>query len=138
LASRWRYEFVLAGSFLLSGVALALLGTTSGAVLFAPALAYGFAHFSTQPVTNTLVSRLASAKRQGVAFGVNFFLAFGLGSLGTGFVGYVGERFELGEAFTVLGMVGFLAVPLSFLLWVIRRRALVATGVRDKFTDMPR
>jgi MFS family permease len=138
LASRWRYEFVLAGSFLLSGVALVLLGTTSGAVLFAPALAYGFAHFSTQPVTNTLVSRLASAKRQGVAFGVNFFLAFGLGSLGTGFVGYVGERFELGEAFTVLGVVGFLAVPLSFLLWVIRRRALVATGVRDKFTDMPR
>jgi MFS family permease len=80
LASRWRYELVLAGSFLFSGAALLLLGTFQGAFLFAPALAYGFAHFSTQPVTNTLVSRLTSSRRQGIAFGVNFFLAFGLGS----------------------------------------------------------
>jgi MFS family permease len=138
LASRWRYELVLAGSFLFSGVALMLLGTSHGAFLFAPALAYGFAHFSTQPVTNTLISRLASARRQGVAFGVNFFLAFGLGSFGTGFVGYVGERFKLGDAFAVLGVVGLLAVPFTFLLWLLRRRAAAPPRIRDPFTDIPR
>jgi MFS family permease len=138
LASRWRYELVLGGSFLFSGVALLLLGTSHGAFLFAPALAYGFAHFSTQPVTNTLVSRLASARRQGVAFGVNFFLAFGLGSFGTGFVGYVGERFNLGEGFAVLGFVGLLAVPFTFLLWLLRRRAAAAPKIEHPFTDIPR
>jgi FSR family fosmidomycin resistance protein-like MFS transporter len=138
LASRWRYELVLAGSFLFSGVALLLLGTAHGAFLFAPALVYGFAHFSTQPVTNTLVSRLASARRQGVAFGVNFFLAFGLGSFGTGFVGYVGERFNLGEGFAVLGLVGLFAVPFTFLLWLLRRRAAAAPKIRHPFTDIPR
>jgi len=138
LASRWRYEFVLAASFVFSGVALLLLGAMQGAILFAPALAYGFAHFSTQPVTNTLVSRLASARRQGVAFGVNFFLAFGLGSFGTGFVGYVGERFKLDEAFTILGVVGLLVVPFAFLLWFLRRRAAAPPPIADPFTDIPR
>jgi MFS family permease len=138
LASRWRYELVLAGSFLFSGAALLWLGTASGAVLFAPALAYGFAHFSTQPVTNTLVSRLASARRQGLAFGVNFFLAFGLGSFGTGFVGYVGEKLDLGEAFGVLGGVGLLAVPFTLLLMWVRRRAAAAPPIRDPFTEAPR
>jgi FSR family fosmidomycin resistance protein-like MFS transporter len=138
LASRWRYELVLAASFFFSGVALLFLGTFQGAFIFAPALAYGFAHFSTQPVTNTLVSRLASARRQGIAFGVNFFLAFGLGSLGTGFVGYVGERFNLGEGFAVLGLVGFLALPFTFVLWLLRRRAAAAPKIKHPFTDIPR
>jgi FSR family fosmidomycin resistance protein-like MFS transporter len=138
LASRWRYELVLAASFFFSGVALLFLGTFQGAFIFAPALAYGFAHFSTQPVTNTLVSRLTSARRQGVAFGVNFFLAFGLGSFGTGVVGYVGEKFALGEAFNLLGLVGLLAVPLSFVLWYVRRRAAAGPPIRDAFTDVPR
>lgn len=138
VASRWRYELVLAGSFLFSGLALVFLGTLQGAFLFAPALVYGFAYFSTQPVTNTLISRLASARRQGIAFGVNFFLAFGLGSFGTGFVGYVGEKFELAEGFSILGVVGLLAVPLSFGLWYLRRRAAGGPQIRDAFTDLPR
>jgi FSR family fosmidomycin resistance protein-like MFS transporter len=137
LASRWRHELVLAASFLFSGVALLFLGTFQGAFIFAPALVYGFAYFSTQPVTNTLVSRLASARRQGVAFGVNFFLAFGLGSFGTSVVGYVGERFALSEAFSLLGVVGLLAVPLSFLLWYVRRRAAAGPPIPHAFTDVP-
>jgi MFS family permease len=135
LASRWRYELVLAGSFLFSGAALVLLGTFQGAFLFAPALAYGFAHFSTQPVTNTLVSRLTSSRRQGIAFGVNFFLAFGLGSFGTGVVGYVGEKFGLGQAFSLLGLVGLAVVPLSFVLWYLRRRAAAAGAPPKPFAE---
>jgi MFS family permease len=138
LASRWRYELVLAGSFLFSGAALLLLGTFQGAFLFAPALAYCFAHFSTQPVTNTLVSRLTSSRRQGIAFGVNFFLAFGLGSFGTGVVGYVGEKFALGQAFTLLGLVGLAVVPLSFVLWYLRRRAAAGPPIRDAFRETTR
>ncbi len=135
LASRWRYELVLAGSFFFSGAALVLLGTFQGAFLFAPALAYGFAHFSTQPVTNTLVSRLTSSRRQGIAFGVNFFLAFGLGSFGTGVAGYVGEKFGLGQAFNLLGLVGLAVVPLSFVLWYLRRRAAAAEAPPKPFAE---
>ncbi len=136
LASRWRYELVLASSFLFSGFALVFLGTSQGAFLFAPALAYGFAHFSTQPVTNTLVSRLTSARRQGIAFGVNFFLAFGLGSFGTGFVGYVGETLGLGKAFGALAIVAFAVVPLSFVLWYLRRRAAAQKTRPKPFVEM--
>jgi MFS family permease len=139
LAARFRHELVLVGSFFVSGIALVLLGSAGGGFLVVPALAYGFAHFSTQPVTNTLVSRLTSSRRQGLAFGVNFFLAFGLGSFGTGFVGYVGERLALGKAFGLLGLVAFGTIPLGFLLWFMRRRAAAAEpGPRETFADLPR
>ncbi len=128
LSSRWRYELFLMSAMLTCGAALYLLGVLGGSLLFAPALAYGFAHFSTQPAANALVSRLASARRQGVAFGVGFFLSFGVGSLGTGAVGFIGERYELAAAFRLLGYLGWACVIVLAALWLVRRRAAAAAA----------
>jgi hypothetical protein len=80
-------------------------------------------------VTNTLIARLTSSRRQGLAYGVNFFLTFGLGSLGTSFTGFIGERLELGAAFRLLGVIGWACVPATFFLWWLRRSAWAKPAV---------
>ncbi len=123
LGGRVRHELVLTMALAGCGVGLAGLGFASGSWLIPPAILFGVAFFATQPMTNTLLSRLTPAKWQGTAFGVNFFLSFGLGSFGTSFAGYIGERFSLGASFQGLGAAATLAVPLALLLWYLRRGA---------------
>ncbi len=122
MAARWRHELVLAAEMLTCGAALVVLGFVSGPALLAPALVFGVAFFATQPVTNTLISRLTSPRRQGTAYGVNFFLTFGLGSFGTSFTGFIGQNMRLAEAFRLLGLVAWASVPLALILWAARRR----------------
>jgi len=122
VGAKGRHEFVMAGSMLTCAAALGLLGALSGPALVAPAVLFGVAYFATQPVTNTLISRLTSAPRQGMAYGVNFFLTFGVGSLGTSFTGYIGERFQLGDAFLLLGAGAAVAALFSVALWFMRRQ----------------
>jgi len=129
VAARRRLEPVLAAAMAAAGAGLFLLGCAAGPLLLPPAALFGLAYFATQPVTNTLIARLTSARRQGLAYGVNFFLTFGLGSLGTSFTGFIGERLELGAAFRVLGIVGWASVPAVFLLWWLRRSAAAKPAV---------
>lgn len=122
LGGRFRHEFVLAGALVGCGVGLLGLGYANGPWLLPPAVLFGLAYFATQPMTNTIISRLTSAKRQGMAYGINFFLTFGLGSLGTSVTGYIGERFRIAEAFRLLGAVAFAAVPATIFLWWLKRQ----------------
>lgn len=99
---------------------LALIGASSGVVLLLAAAAFALVNFATQPVFNGLVADYAPQGAAGRAFGISFFLSFGLGSFAATFAGIVATRWGTGAAFTVLALVSAL---LSLLVLLVLRGA---------------
>lgn len=87
---------------------LALVGASSGIVLLVAAASFGFVNFAQQPVFNGLVADYAPVGATGRAFGISFFLSFGLGSFAASFVGLIANRWGTGPAFTILAGVAIL------------------------------
>ena len=90
-----------------------LLVTTAGMVasfallMFLPAniavplfvVVYGVSMFGHQPTVTNLVSQLSPRNMMGLAYGVMFFSAFGIGSLSTTVIGWVADTYSLTTAF---------------------------------------
>jgi len=90
-----------------------LLVTTAGVVasfallMFLPAalavplfvVVYGISMFGHQPTVTNLVSKLSPRNMMGLAYGVMFFSAFGIGSLSTTVIGWVADNYSLTTAF---------------------------------------
>jgi MFS family permease len=78
-----------------------------GVILFVSI--YGLAYFSHQPAMTSLINDISPLNMTGLAYGVMFFFAFGIGSVSTSISGYLSDRFSLETAFwfmTVLSMIG--------------------------------
>lgn len=71
--------------------------STVGVVLFI--VIYGVSMFGHQPTVTSLVSKLSPRNLMGLAYGVMFFAAFGLGSLSTTVTGYLADTYSLTAAF---------------------------------------
>lgn len=71
--------------------------STVGVVLFV--VLYGVSMFGHQPTVTSLVSRLSPRSLMGLAYGVMFFSAFGVGSLSTTVTGYLADMYNLTVAF---------------------------------------
>ena len=107
---------------------LALVGWGSGLVLLVAAAAFALVNFAQQPVFNGLVADYAPAGAAGRAFGISFFLSFGLGSFAASFAGLVANRWGTGPMFAMLAVVAaaLSAVVLLILAGAERRRAAEA------------
>ncbi len=107
---------------------LALVGWGSGVVLLVAAAAFALVNFAQQPVFNGLVADYAPAGAAGRAFGISFFLSFGLGSFAASFSGLVASRWGTGPMFAMLAVVAAVlsAVVLIILAGAERRRAAEA------------
>lgn len=79
------------------------------AILLSAILLFGFAYFSAQAATNTMVASLSSPNNRGTVFGFSFFARFGLGALGIPLVGFC--RLIFGT-----WTVGFLVLAILILL----------------------
>lgn len=64
-----------------------------------------FFHFMTQPPGNYLVTRFVPPRLRGLGYGIYFFVAFGAGSFGAAFGGWVSERSGLTWAFAALALL---------------------------------
>lgn len=104
---------------------LALVGASSGVLLLVAAAGFGLVNFAQQPVFNGLVADYAPRGAAGRAFGVSFFLSFGLGSFAASFAGLVATRWGTSGTFTMLAGVSLLlsAVVLLVLAGAERRHA---------------
>ncbi len=60
---------------------------------------YGISMFGHQPTVTNLVSQLSPRNMMGLAYGVMFFSAFGIGSLSTTVIGWVADNYSLTTAF---------------------------------------
>ena len=92
-----------------------LLITTTGMVasfallMFLPAkiavplfvVVYGVSMFGHQPTVTKLVSQLSPRNMMGLAYGVMFFSAFGIGSISTSVIGWVADSYSMTMAFWV-------------------------------------
>jgi len=92
-----------------------LMITTTGMVasfallMFLPAniavplfvIVYGISMFGHQPTVTKLVSMLSPRNMMGLAYGVMFFSAFGIGSISTSVIGWVADSYGLTTAFWV-------------------------------------
>ncbi|MFN8638471.1 MAG: MFS transporter [Dehalococcoidia bacterium] len=94
--------------------ALALVSVSSGAVLLLAAAAFGLVNFAQQPVFNGLVADYAPSNAAGRAFGVSFFLSFGVGSSAAWFAGLVAERWGTSGTFAMLAGIGLLLSMVIF------------------------
>lgn len=85
---------------------LALLAQTSGVALTLFSAGFIITNFAQQPVFNGLLADYAPEGAQGRAFGVSFFLTFGVGSIAGSIAGLVAERAGTEPMFYMLSAVG--------------------------------
>ncbi len=130
LGGRWsdrlgqtRTLLVMTGGMVLSLALLMVLpSSVAGVALFI--VLYGVSMFGHQPTVTSLVSRLSPRNFMGLAYGVMFFSAFGVGSLSTTVTGYLADRYSLTLAFWFnVGIAVALLVVSAVIYLRIRERS---------------
>lgn len=112
--------------------ALVLVSASGGVLLLVAAALFGLVNFAQQPVFNGLVADYAPRGAAGRAFGISFFLSFGVGSSAAWFAGAVAERWGTGATFAMLAGI---AVALSLMILTVlasaerRRRAIAVPSL---------
>ena len=103
------FPFILAMSF-----------TTNLLLLFF-GLIFFFLNFFLQPMSNTLLARYTTLEMRGTAFGIFFFVAFGLGSFASTVSGFIAQEFGLKWVFSGIGGSVLLLILLSSFLLRIKK-----------------
>jgi MFS family permease len=89
-------------------------------VLFLMLLPFlGFAIVSAQPGLNTIVAEASTEETRGLAYGLNFFMTYGIGGIASPFVGLVADRYTSDYIFYILTV--FALIGLLILLFVLPR-----------------
>ncbi|MCC6238443.1 MAG: MFS transporter [Dehalococcoidia bacterium] len=110
--------------------ALVLVSLSSGVVLVLAAAMFGLVNFAQQPVFNGLVADYAPTGSAGRAFGISFFLSFGLGSSAAWLAGVVAERWGTSGTFAMLaGIAVALSVVAVALVLSASRRSVEAPSM---------
>lgn len=104
----------------LAAVIVALMGLVAGWYLVLVGAVFSIVLFAGQPMGNTLVADYTSEFRRGVAYGVSFTLAFGVGSLAGGAMGYVADWAGLNAVYLGLGVSGIPGVAAAVALIITR------------------
>lgn len=121
LADRVSVEKLYLLSIAVGTVCVFIMSVTKNVLLIAAAVVYAFFYFSTQPIQNYLLSRYFPPNRQGMGYGIHFFITFGIGSTAAAVSGYLADRFGLSSVFYFMGMCFVLSCAASWIL-LIRTR----------------
>ena len=92
---------------------LFLLGFSTGIPLILIGIIFGAAHFTWQPVGNSLIAQITHSHHRGLGYGIGFFLGFGVGALAAGFGGMIAEYLEVAYVFPVMAAILIPAVYLT-------------------------
>lgn len=130
LSDRFQLEKVMPPVVGLTAPALLLVATSSGVLLLFVTAAFVIANFGQQPIINGLIADYAPDGAGGRAFGLSFFLVFGVGSVAGTVCGVVANAEGTGAAFALLGAVaaGVAVVSLLLAVGAGRRREPVAAA----------
>ncbi len=85
---------------------LALGGMTGGVVMLVALAGFVVMNFAQQPIINGLIADYAPQGARGKAYGISFFLTFGVGSIAGSIGGFVAQAFGTSGAFVMLAFVG--------------------------------
>ena len=95
---------------------LMLLPTNLAVPLFV--FLYGIFMFGHQPTVTNLVSRLSPRNMMGLAYGVMFFSAFGVGSVSTSITGWLADTYSLTTAFWVNTGLSVILLGISLVIYM--------------------
>ena len=102
---------------------LIAMGTTSGLLLVVAAGGFVLFSFGGQPIYTGLIADYTPGRLLGRSYGLTFFAAFGLASVGSTYAGFFASRWDTTSAvFTALTPFAALAFLLGVGLWLISRR----------------
>jgi MFS family permease len=118
-SDRWGQGRVLVGvSFgivVSLGLLMVLPTNVFGVALFV--VLYGVSMFGQQPTVTNMVSKLSPRDSMGLAYGVMFFSAFGVGSLSTTITGFLADEFSLTIAFWFNTLIGVALLLVSLIMY---------------------
>jgi MFS family permease len=127
LVDRFSAEKLYFGSVVIGTVCVFIMAASTDMILIAASISYAFFYFATQPIQNYLLSRYFPRHRQGLGFGIHFFVTFGIGSTAAAVSGYLADRFGLVSVFHFMGFCFILSSIASWLLlWRTRPRPSAA------------
>jgi len=86
---------------------LALIGPATGVPLLIACAGFVLVNFAQQPIFNGLITDYSPPGAVGRAFGISFFLTFGMGSFAASFAGMIANRWGTPAVFYALAVVAF-------------------------------
>lgn len=95
---------------------LFLMGYAKGVFLIICSLGLGMAHFSNQPISNTIIADLTHSNNRGIGYGINFFLSMGVGSVAAMIGGVIAANYGTPIVFISLA---FLLIPALLTSYII-------------------
>jgi len=123
LADRVKKEVLYVTIFFVSVPLLFLIGRFHDLPLVGVAGLFALFYFMSQPVGNAMIPAYTSPRSRGIAFGLFFFMAFGVGSIMGWIAGYVGEKIDLSTIFTMLAACTLISAFLGIGLVAVTRKA---------------
>ena len=116
LVDRHSAEKLYLGAVIIGMVCVFIMAVSTNALLVVITVIYAFFYFSTQPIQNLLVSRYLPPHRQGLGYGILFFLTFGVGSTAAAVSGYIADRLGLEAVFIFMGVCFIMSASMVILL----------------------
>jgi MFS family permease len=102
---------------------LIAMGATSGALLVVASGAFVLFSFGGQPIYTGLIADYTPGRLLGRSYGISFFAAFGLASVGSTYAGFFAARWDSTSAvFMALAPFAGMAFLIGASLWLIWRR----------------
>ena len=116
LVDSYKPERLYLGAVVFGTIFVFLMAKGSNIFLVVSAIFYSFFYFSTQPIQNYLLTQYLPENRQGIGFGIHFFLTFGVGSTAAAVCGYLADHFGLESVFYAMGLCFILSSCLALVL----------------------
>lgn len=107
---------VMTSGMVLSLLLLMVLPNSVGVSLFV--ILYGLSMFGHQPTATSLVSKLSPRNMMGLAYGVMFFSAFGVGSINTTITGWLADNYSLTAAFWLNTVLSLTLLAISIVIYL--------------------
>ena len=109
-----KFLVLASAGMVVSMLSLLLVPSALGAVGFL--FIYGIFFFGHQPTMTTLLSSITPNALMGMAYGVMFFFAFGLGSVSTTIAGYLADNFSLEAVFWIMALFSLVTFGISLVI----------------------
>ncbi|MBO8130781.1 MAG: MFS transporter [Candidatus Marinimicrobia bacterium] len=121
IGSRKKLEVTLFFIILLNIPLLILMTLSKNWMLLIITILFGIVHFAYQPVQNSLLAEYTSHKRRGTWYGVQSFLAFGVGSSASAISGYITDLLSVRWVFITMGLILIPALISVIILYFMDR-----------------
>ncbi len=116
LADYYKPEKLYFISIAMGTVFVFVMTAASNLLLVGAAIVYALFYFAAQPIQNYLLATYVPRQRQGLGYGIHFFLSFGVGSTAAAVAGWLADRFGLEAVFQFTGGCFLVASTLALFL----------------------